>query len=68
MISIESQFLTSESEVTIYNLQGQQIFSEKIRPKNKVISINTSEISAGLYLLKITSEGNTITKKLIKND
>jgi hypothetical protein len=66
-LSIRSQFLTSESSVVIYNLQGQQVFSEKRSPENGTINIDVSGISEGIYLLKLTSEGNAITRKLVKN-
>ena len=65
-LSIQSPFLTSESSVFIYNLQGQQVFSEKGTPENGKINLNISEISSGVYLLKLTSEGNTITRRLVK--
>ncbi|MGK0296230.1 MAG: hypothetical protein ACI884_002407 [Ulvibacter sp.] len=66
-ISIQSQHLTSESSVIIYNLQRQKVFSEEITPENGKINLTVSEISSGIYLLKLTSEGNTITRKLVKN-
>jgi archaellum component FlaF (FlaF/FlaG flagellin family) len=66
-ISIQSQFLTSESSVIIYNLQGQKVFSEIITPLNGKIILTISEMNSGIYLLKLTSEGNTITRKLVKN-
>jgi hypothetical protein len=53
--------------VVIYNLQGQQVFSEKRSPENGTINIDVSGISEGIYLLKLTSEGNAITRKLVKN-
>jgi hypothetical protein len=65
-LSIRSQFLTSESSVIIYNLQGQQVFSEKRIPESGEIHLDVSEISSGVYALKLTSEGNTITRKLVK--
>jgi hypothetical protein len=66
-IMIQSQFLTSESSVVICNLKGQQVFSEKKTPENGKINLDVSEISSGVYLVKLTSEGNTITRKLLKN-
>ena len=65
-ISIQSQYLTSESDITIHTIQGQQVFSEKITPENGKIDLDVSQFSSGIYLLKIYSEGNTITKKLLK--
>lgn len=66
-LSIQSQFLTSESTVTIFNLQGQQVISEIMTPQNGIITVSVSGIANGMYLLKLTSEGNSITRKLIKN-
>ena len=65
-ISIQSQYLTSEIDITIYTIHGQQVFSGKKTPENGKLDIDISEISSGIYLLKIVSEGNTITKKLLK--
>ncbi|SDE66042.1 T9SS type A sorting domain-containing protein [Ulvibacter litoralis] len=65
-ITIQSQFLASESNVSIYTLQGRQVFSEILQPENGKITIPVSEISSGIYLLKLTSEGYSITKKLLK--
>jgi hypothetical protein len=64
---IQSQFLTSDSSVIIYNLQGQKLFSELVLPVNGKIILTVSEMNSGMYIVKLTSEGNTITRKLIKN-
>jgi hypothetical protein len=66
-ISIQSQYLTSESDITIFTIHGQQVFSGRITPEEGKIDVDISKISPGIYLLKLVSEGNTITRKLIKN-
>lgn len=66
-VTLQSQFLTSENTVTIFNLQGREVFSEIMTAMNGKIVVSLSELSKGLYLLKLTSEGNTSTQKLIKN-
>ena len=58
-------FITSstdlEKQVTIYNTLGQQVLQTKITTE----AINVSNLSKGTYFVKITEEGNSVTKKLI---
>ncbi|MBU3009817.1 T9SS type A sorting domain-containing protein [Polaribacter vadi] len=52
------------SKVEIYNLLGKKIISKKIT--NTVQTINTSELSEGIYLVKLSNENNiSTTKKII---
>jgi chitodextrinase len=57
--------LTKEINVNIYNVLGKLIKSEKVNTKNN--SIDISNFSKGVYLFKIVSKNQFITKKLIKN-
>ncbi|MDG1228008.1 MAG: T9SS type A sorting domain-containing protein, partial [Polaribacter sp.] len=57
--------LTKDVNVNIYNVLGKLITAEKINKKNN--SIDVSNFSKGVYLLKINSGKRFITKKLIKN-
>ena len=58
-------FITSstdlEKQVTIYNTLGQQV----LQTKTITEAINVSNLSKGTYFVKITEEGNSVTKKLI---
>ncbi len=56
---------TKDVNVNIYNVLGKLITAEKINKKNN--SIDVSNFSKGVYLLKINSGKRFITKKLIKN-
>lgn len=51
-------------QVLIFNLMGQQVFSEKMNTSNK--TINISNLSKGLYVMMVTSEGNTASFKVLK--
>jgi hypothetical protein len=55
---------TTLDNVSIYNLLGQQVFSEKMNTNYK--TINTSNFNKGLYVMTVTSEGNTASFKILK--
>ena len=57
--------LTQEIKVTIYNVLGKLIQTEKVNINSN--SIDISNLSKGMYILKINTENQFITKKLIKN-
>jgi hypothetical protein len=51
----------AERVVTIYNVIGKQV----LNTTTSDATINVSSLQAGLYIVKITEEGNTATRKLI---
>jgi len=55
---------TDVINITIINVLGKQVKSSKIASNE---SLDISELSNGIYLVKITSNKQLITKKLIKN-
>lgn len=55
---------TDVINITIINVLGKQVKSSKIASNE---SLDISELSKGIYLVKITSNKQFITKKLIKN-
>ncbi len=62
-VSIVSNKETIES-VSIFNLLGKRV----ITAKNNFDAINLTQLQANLYLIKVTTtNGNVVTKKLIKN-
>ena len=57
--------VTEAATIHIYNVLGKMVAtSEVTKSKN---SINISDFAKGIYLLKISSGKQFITKKLIKN-
>jgi endonuclease I len=57
--------LTQDVKITIYNILGKLIQTEKVDANTNSIDIST--LPKGMYILKINSENQFITKKLIKN-
>ncbi|KGL64051.1 endonuclease [Polaribacter sp. Hel1_85] len=56
--------LIKNVNINIYNVLGKLIKTEKVNTNNN--SIDISSLSKGVYLVKINSENEIITKKLIK--
>ena len=57
--------VTEDATIKIFNVLGKTVAaSEVTKSKN---SINISELTRGIYLVKINSGKQFITKKLIKN-
>jgi hypothetical protein len=53
-----------QSEVSLLSVNGAQLMV--LKTKNPEIKIDMSKYEAGIYLLKIVNEGQTTTKKIIK--
>ncbi|MCI2228095.1 endonuclease [Polaribacter sp. MSW13] len=56
--------ITKDVAITIYNVLGKIVKTEKISTTNN--SIDISKLSQGIYLVKIKSQNQFITTKLIK--
>lgn len=53
------------SRVMVYNLFGQEIISEDWTGKNNT-SLDMTKLASGTYLLSVTTDGKTATRKIIK--
>jgi hypothetical protein len=53
------------SDVVIYNLLGQQVVS--VKPNATQTQVDLSGLTAGTYLVKVTSDEVTKTVKVVKN-
>ncbi len=60
ILSITSDSLT-EKAVVIYDIMGKQVFAGTTI--NNVVSIST--LNTGVYMIKITEEGKTATRKIV---
>ncbi|MGJ8743095.1 endonuclease [Polaribacter sp.] len=57
--------VTEEATINVYNVLGKLVQSSKVtKSKN---SVNIAKFTSGIYLIKINSGKQFITKKLIKN-
>jgi hypothetical protein len=57
--------LTADAEVTLYDLNGQCVLSP-LPATNKTLQINTTSLTAGVYLVKINQHGIATYHKIIK--
>ncbi|MCH4552444.1 endonuclease [Aestuariibaculum lutulentum] len=55
---------TQDLDAIIYNVLGKEILKQHLNTNNKKMDVST--LNKGVYLLKISSDSGTITKKLIK--
>jgi hypothetical protein len=52
----------------VYNISGQLIMQNRgVNPTGNSYPLNMENYAAGVYFLKLTSNNNTVTKKLILN-
>lgn len=52
-----------KASISLMNLQGNTIFNQNIEYNN--FSFSTSDIPSGIYILKITTDKETLTKRII---
>lgn len=54
-------------EVTIYTVSGQKMNSSmhELNAGSSVLSLDTEGLSSGVYLVKVNSNGNSVTKRMI---
>lgn len=62
-----SNLLTVKSNQKIDKLELYSILGKKVKVKEFSNNLNISNLSSGLYLLKIYSGNNSISKKIVKN-
>lgn len=55
-----------DGDVKVFDMLGKQILNNKISINNNIAQIDVSNISNGLYLIKVSSGGNIQTKRFIK--
>ncbi|MEI8201701.1 MAG: T9SS type A sorting domain-containing protein [Bacteroidota bacterium] len=63
-ISIQTTFPSKENMLSIYNTQGQLLYTKEMI--NNQLDLNIEKLAAGVYTLKITNSESTIIKKFIK--
>lgn len=66
-ISVDNGQWIANSEISIYNLSGEKVYSRELSTLHFPLSVDVSGWPNGLYIIKYTSEnGNTSTLKWIK--
>lgn len=62
-VTIEAAF-SGKGSVAVYNLAGQRIFTAEV-PEEKALTLKVADWPAGLYLVKINTEGKALIQKLL---
>lgn len=64
-VSIQLNFdLLGKANVQIYSIQGQLVYNEELVNSNSLV-IKNGDLNSGLYVVNITIDGSTTSKKLI---
>ena len=63
IIKTITTFNTIEKKVTIYNVLGKRVFTQKFSVNKKQLDL--SHISSGIYVMKVIEGDKVATKKLI---
>ena len=56
---------TVNSQVIVYDIQGKQISNFQLKNQNKLV-LNTSTLENGVYMIKLSNEFGTTTKRFFK--
>ena len=59
--------LMDEFDITIYTLNGKQLFTKKYKPAENIKIELDSKLSKGIYLINFNSQTTSFTKKLVIN-
>lgn len=57
--------VNESAEVTLFNAKGDQMYHTMIKANEHQCILNVSDLANGVYLLRITSQGKTATKKIV---
>ncbi|WP_040254003.1 endonuclease [Psychroserpens mesophilus] len=55
---------SKETQIEVYNVLGKRVISKTIHNSS---TLNTEQLTDGIYILRVTQGNSTISKKLIKN-
>lgn len=66
-IELVSEEMIEDIDISIYNVAGKLIYlnNKSVNSKLYIENIDISDLNKGIYIIKINSELNSITKKLI---
>lgn len=52
--------------ITVYNAQGQEVYSARINAQSASQTIDLGELSTGVYIVQVFSDGQLMQRKLLK--
>ncbi len=63
-LSINLNGLSGTEEIQVYNILGQRVISRKAI-RSSALQINTSNLSSGMYFIRVVGNHTTLTKKFM---
>src|SRR5262249_44877642 len=63
-LSISSHLLTGKTEINIYNVVGEKVFSQKLTAKSQQQTMDVSSLARGIYFVKVFQGEKIFTKKV----
>ncbi len=64
IVNIQSRLDLGNSDISIFDINGRKVFNQNVEIQN-VVSINTENLSTGIYILQINGVDYSHTAKLI---
>lgn len=64
---IEGLFNIETASISMYNIIGQEVLNVKLNANQAIERVSTLGLNAGVYIVNIQADNNTITKKIIIN-
>jgi hypothetical protein len=67
LLEVNATHLTN-AQVSLHTIQGKMIKSESytLKAGTNKLNLNTSDLSSGIYLVRMVIDGNSVVKKLVK--
>ncbi len=66
LLNISLPNLESNATITIYSIQGKQLFSEILNTQATAKNIDVASLQSGVYFIKIETQNGSLTKKFVK--
>jgi extracellular elastinolytic metalloproteinase len=64
IVNIQSRLDLGSADISVFDINGRKVFNQNVEIQN-VVSINTENLSTGIYILQINGENYSHTTKLI---
>ena len=65
IFNIKLNNIKSDTEITLFNISGKLIATQRVSKNSKEISIGSKTLPTGLYILKIISSEETVIKRVV---
>lgn len=66
VLNINADWNTAQAEVSVYNQLGQRVIFEEVNTASDVVTLNLENLASGVYSIRVISNGQTWTGKVVK--